>query len=88
MFCLHVCKVHMCVPGVLVDQKTGLKPLKLELGAAMCWEQNPGPLQEQQVLITIFPAPVVPSETHLHPVPRLLSRIPTQETWGETWTFS
>lgn len=78
MLCLHVCKCsttyvctwHPCSPED--------RPKTLETGV-------PGPLQEQQVLITIFPAPVAPSETHLHPTPQLQSRIPTQDMWGETW---
>lgn len=53
-----------CVPGAYEDQKGALNPLKPELQLVVmpygCWERNPGPMDDKQVLLTAessFPPP-------------------------------
>lgn len=48
---------HMHVYRVLMETRRVLDQLKLELGtvcklSGKCWEPNPGPVQEWQVLLT------------------------------------
>lgn len=54
MFCLHVCLCIMCMPGAHKSQKKALDPLPLELQKIVSCHvgagNNPGPLQEEQVL--------------------------------------
>lgn len=55
MFCLCFCleyHVHAWCPG---GQKRVSDPLGLEL-PSVCWELNPGPVEEQPVLLTTEPS--------------------------------
>ena len=64
LFGLHVCLRTICEPSAYGGQKRGLDPLGLELsdGCVLpcgCWEPNPGLPQEQPVLLTIEPRPLL-----------------------------
>lgn len=57
--CMHVCHMH-----VWYSQDVGFPGNSIKDGckvSRICWELSPGPLQEQQMLLTtdraIFPAP-------------------------------
>lgn len=60
MFYLFVCLCATCMPGADRGQKRVLDHLGLELADAADqsyegWELNPGPLEQQQVFLTIEP---------------------------------
>lgn len=54
MFCLHVCLCTTYMLGAHGGQKQVSDPMGLELETTPCgcWEVNPGPLEQQQVLLT------------------------------------
>jgi hypothetical protein len=61
--CLHVCMYvcAQCVCSSCGSQKRVSDPLELELtdgyeSLCGCWKLNPGPLKEQQVLLTAGPS--------------------------------
>ncbi|KAL6035681.1 hypothetical protein STEG23_021032 [Scotinomys teguina] len=53
---LHIRLCASCVPGAHGDQKRASDPPEpeLQMGVSLhgCWESNPGPLEEQPVLVT------------------------------------
>lgn len=51
-----VCARAPC-PREHIEVKTGIRPLQLEFPCG-CWELNPGPLQEQELILT--PEPLQP----------------------------
>lgn len=60
VFCLSMCLCTAGVPSACRGQKRVSTPLKLKLvgGCELlsgCWKLNPGPLQEQQMLLTASP---------------------------------
>lgn len=58
---MHIQVCNTCGPGSHGGQKGASDPLKLELQRVVnhhgCWEQNPGSLPYQQVLLTTEPPP-------------------------------
>lgn len=57
MFCLHANMCTAFVFGACEGQRRVPDSLNLELGTVVCgyWEPNPGPLQEQQMLLIASP---------------------------------
>lgn len=62
MFCLRACVCTVCTLGGYEDEKKegigspGFGVLHDSEPPCGCWESNPGPLQGQEVLLTIEPA--------------------------------
>lgn len=59
MFCLDVCLCTMCKHGTFEGQERVLNPAGVRDSCELpsgCWEQNPDPLQKQQVLLGTKPS--------------------------------